>query len=232
MRDLIEGLPSGFRPPAWSFTGMNQFKTCPKQYAEVRVYKSVKEVMGAEADWGDKVHKSLEVAVRDKVPLPPEHTPYQPLVDMALSYPGQVIAEQDIALDIDLQRVDWGDKSAWLRGKIDLLQMRENAALVLDWKTGKVKPNSDQLRLFALMVFALYPAIQWVRTAFIWVKFRQRTIDQFTRDQAPMMWEPFRADYKRLLHAVLNDQFPARPSGLCNGWCPVTQCQHWKPKRN
>jgi len=224
--------PEEFRPPMWSFSSAGQFETCPKQYAEVRVYKRIKEVMGVEASWGDAVHKSLEMRVKTGAPLPPAHEPYAVLADAIRQLPGTVVAEQDIALDMHLQLVQWMDPKAWLRGKIDILQINGNRALVLDWKTGKVKPKSDQLRLFALMVFATRPEVDMVRTAFIWIKHRQRTVAEFTRAQVDAMWEPFREKYHRIMWAHITGDFPARPSGLCNGWCPVTDCVHWKPKRS
>jgi hypothetical protein len=32
-------------------------------------------------------------------------------------------------------------------------------------------------------------------------------------------------------HAFETDHWPKNPSGLCNGWCGVLDCDFWKPKR-
>jgi hypothetical protein len=38
-------------------------------------------------------------------------------------------------------------------------------------------------------------------------------------------------DIKQYQQAFVQDVWQARQSGLCHGWCPVTTCEYWKPKR-
>jgi hypothetical protein len=38
-------------------------------------------------------------------------------------------------------------------------------------------------------------------------------------------------DLKQYATAFKTDVWQPRQSGLCNGWCPVTECEFWKPKR-
>ena len=52
------------------------------------------------------------------------------------------------------------------------------------------------------------------------------------RDQIDQLWAPFIGDLKQYMQAFREDIWQPRQSGLCNGWCPVTDCEFWKPKRN
>lgn len=97
--------------------------------------------------------------------------------------------------------------------------------------TGKRKPNSRQLKLFALLVFMHHPQINTVKTEFVWLKTGERDAETYTRDQEAELWQEFVPSLARFKAAFKAEVFPPRTSGLCNGWCPVTQCPHWKPKK-
>jgi hypothetical protein len=45
------------------------------------------------------------------------------------------------------------------------------------------------------------------------------------------LWSKFVPDLRQYMEAFKTETWQARPSGLCNGWCPVTECEHWKPKK-
>ena len=38
--------------------------------------------------------------------------------------------------------------------------------------------------------------------------------------------------FPQYAQAFKTDTWQPRPSGLCNGWCPVKTCEFWQPKRN
>jgi hypothetical protein len=48
-------------------------------------------------------------------------------------------------------------------------------ALIVDWKTGKVLENSEQLALMAQCVFAHFPQVMKVRSEFVWLQFDATT---------------------------------------------------------
>ena len=55
-------------------------------------------------------------------------------------------------------------EDVWVRGVIDIGVIGSDTAYLLDWKTGKHRPDSDQLKLFAALAFAIYPWISNVVT--------------------------------------------------------------------
>lgn len=97
--------------------------------------------------------------------------------------------------------------------------------------TGKRKPDSDQLMLFAALIFAHYEFIDRTDTAFIWVKDKKTDKESFTRDQEKDIWDHFYGKLARLEQSLVKDTWKKNPSGLCKGWCPVRDCPYWEPKK-
>jgi len=58
------------------------------------------------------------------------------------------------------------------------------------------------------------------------------TVGHHTRNEAPALWDSYAADLKRYEYSFEQDIWLAKQSGLCYGFCPVTSCQFWKPKRS
>jgi hypothetical protein len=112
-------------------------------------------------------------------------------------------------------------KNVWCRGIIDIGVVGSKKAYLLDWKTGKHKPNSDQLMLFAALAFAYYPWIEKVVCGFIWLKDSKFDKEIYTREQIQEIWSEFLPRVDRLEIAFNEDKWQAKPSGLCRNWCPV-----------
>ena len=93
--------------------------------------------------------------------------------------------------------------------------------LLGDYKTGKVKPESSQLELFAAMKMSEDKTINRAKTMFIWLQHGKTTVQDVHRDDVPTIWGNFMARVNRLDNAFQQDKWPAKPSGLCREWCPV-----------
>jgi len=153
-------------------------------------------------------------------------------LESVLALPRDVILpERQYAIGKDLKPCDWFDKEVWCRGIIDVLILKGDKAYALDWKTGKRKEGSKQLRLFALMVFLHHPEIQSVKTGFVWLKEGLSDYETFYRREEADLWQSFVGDLAKYNAAFKADVWTPRKSGLCRGWCPVTGCEFWEPKR-
>lgn len=216
------------KPVAHSYTSITSFETCPKRHYHLRVVKDVSEPPSEALTWGNTVHKALENRLRDGTPLPAKLATYEPYAAKLAAKPGTLMVEEPIALTRDMKRVDWWDKAAWLRGKLDVAVKNGTKAAILDWKTGSRKPDNDQLTLFADLAFTVYPDVEQVTTGFIWLK--DSKIDQsvFTRNQNASIWQDFFARIERVERAHAENKWPAKPSGLCRSWCPVgrSRCEY------
>ena len=72
----------------------------------------------------------------------------------------------ETTLTENLTPTTWWEKDAWLRSILDVLILFEDEAIVMDWKTGKRRPDFSQLEIFALQVFSHYPNIKKVQSTF------------------------------------------------------------------
>lgn len=220
-------------PLPHSHSALSDFKNCPKAYYHKRVAKDVPDPPNAAGQWGDYVHRCFEKYLKHGTPLPDDIPKrYKSYLDRIQGGSGQMLVECKYAIDKDLQPCDWRSPDVWNRAIIDVLHINGENARMLDHKTGKYRPNTDQLKLCALHIFIHHPEVNSIKTGYFWLKDTKLTTETFTRDDIPWLWAvflPLLRQYKQAFHTMT---FNPKPSGLCNGWCPVTDCEYWKPKRN
>lgn len=223
------------RPKAWSFTALETFENCPRQYLEVKVLNKHPFVTTPEVEWGKRVHKDFEDYLVKQTPLPADVAVHQEFIDGFLAQPGEVAGEEKIALDVHMRPCAYFSKTqqVWWRGQVDA-RKRDRAAgfsHILDHKTGKVKNNYDQLKLFAIYEFIACPEIHTVKIEYYWTQIRGSNGETYTRDQLPELIAYFVPRLHRFADAFIDEVFPPKQSGLCRGWCSVTDCEFWSPKR-
>ncbi len=220
------------KPLAWSYSGLSQFINCPRQFEAVRVLKSVKEAQGEAQLWGEWVHKQFENRQRDGTPLPADLAEHEGYMKQLEALPGKHFCEQKMALNHKVEPCGFFDPGVWNRGVIDFVAIHHHIARVVDYKTGKVKPDLKQLALFALFIFHTYPQVTKVDTTYYWtIDPKKPTEQEFLRGRLPDIWKKFLPDLKQYNEAFKTNTWQPRQSGLCHGWCPVTECEFWKPKR-
>jgi hypothetical protein len=230
-------------PLPWSFSLLELYETCPRKFYEIQVAKSVVDAPSEASDWGNRVHKALDDGITRNVPLEPEMATFQPWLDTVNNWKlsGDVYGEQKLAVNKNLESTSFFAKEVFGRGIVDVVHIfkrnkttGDTWARVIDWKTGKRK-STNQLMIASLLAFAAYPKVDAVRTDFVWFKEldpkKNLTTGYYSRSEVPNMWEQLLPELKRYREAFKTEQWPERPSGLCNGWCPVKQCKYWRPKR-
>ncbi len=215
-----------------SFSSMNTYFTCPKQYKLTYVTPVIPYQETEATRWGTEVHLALEEYCRDGKPLGEKYLPFKPYADKIISLTGDKFYEHEMALDANLNPVAFDDPTAMLRGIIDVLVVGDGKALVNDWKTGKVKPDSDQLKLFALFVMKAFPSVYTVKTVYAWLGHKKTTSEVYTRADLPEIIEHFMIKLRKIKASYERDSWVPKTSGLCNGWCGAQKhCEFWRPKR-
>ena len=205
---------------AHSFSSLKQFDNCPKRYFHQRIEKSVEDKGGEAALYGEIVHKALEDRVRDKKPLPPALAKHEEVCATLESIPGaEVYAEQELVLTKDFTPTGWKDEDAWLRSKLDVIVIKGKTALIGDYKTGKRRPDPFQLDLFALQAFCHYPDVTHVQASFWWLAVDATDTFKYQRKELDRLKQNMIYKTDRVQAALDNDNWPARPSGLCP-YCP------------
>lgn len=223
------------KPKAWSHSALDKFESCPKQYYETQIAKRWPYVATAEMEWGKSVHKSFEDFLLYGTPLSIDLQPHREFLEHFKAEPGELAGEERIALDTGLRPCGYfaKDVEVWYRGQVDA-RKRDCAGGVthiLDHKTGKVKNDYTQLKAFAMYEFLTQPDIHTCIVEYYWTQIRGANGETYHREQLSDILRFFAGKLNRYADAFLNNSFPPKTSGLCNGWCPVTDCEFWRPRR-
>ena len=128
----------------------------------------------------------------------------------------------------DFEPCDFLSPDVAYRGVVDYLGMLDGGrAFVVDWKTGKIKDDFEQMDLFALATFIHFQDVQKLRGMYVWLKHNTHTKKDYTRDVDGLK-EQVQEKAQPILLRIEHGEFPVKPSGLCRGWCPVKQCPEYK----
>jgi hypothetical protein len=211
---------------AWSNSVVAMYEVCPKQYFHVKVAKDAKDEDTSFAHDGKVVHDALKSRVIDGKPFP---LPLRYLEGIAAKFAtaeGEKYGEMKLCLNDKYEPVDFFAKDAWVRSIIDLLIIKGDRAIIVDWKTGKTKEGFTQLELTAAMLARYMPEIAHFTVVYVWLKEREITKRMLTLSMLPDVWNGWLARIRPILEARKTTSFPARPSKMCD-YCPVKQCPHY-----
>ena len=132
----------------------------------------------------------------------------------------KVMPELQVTFDVRMNEISWFDKSAWCRVILDLIIIIDDFALILDWKTGKVKRYSDQLKLFAGAVMTKYPQVKRVLSAYIWLDHPSQApiYAEYTSNDKEDIWLEFGDRAELIQLANESGNWPAKKNMFCK-WC-------------
>ena len=215
---------------SWSYSALSSFETCPWRHYLTKVTKQVKDPPGEEAKWGMWVHEMLAKRVEHGTPLPVSIAGYEPMcAALSRSKTGLLLVERKLAINDKFEPVDWRSSDAWLRSIMDLAILNGPKGLMVDYKTGKYKPDNDQLELFAAVGFCHFPQLEEVKTSFFWLKDGTTENAVHLRGGVHATWAKFIPRVRKIEIAVETNDWPKKPSGLCKKHCPVGRglCEHW-----
>lgn len=207
-----------------SFSALKMYENCPRRYMHQRINKEVQDEGSDASKYGERIHEALELRLRDQSPLTDETKKYESLCAAIEqeSEDGELFVEQKMTLNKNLAPTEWFAPDAWFRSVLDVLMIHENQkkVFVLDWKTGKRRPDFTQMEIFALQVFKHYPKVDSVTSALVWLRDYKMDTQVYKREQSNEMWAKIMARINRIYESLEHDTWPPKPSGLCP-WCPA-----------
>lgn len=236
--------PKKAKPFSWSYSKLKNFNSCPKRYWHIEVQKDVVEPESEQLKAGNLLHDAAHKRIEKGTALPATVTYRAELEEWCrkilaghahakafeAAAPGaRMLVEQKLAITDSFGPTTWfgtDEAPAWFRGIGDVIKIVGPVALIVDWKTGKIIEDSQQLALMAACVFAHHPEVQRVRSQFIWLKEDAETRADYARADMPAMWAGILPKVRTLKTAHETTSFPAQPGALCRRWCPVTVCPH------
>ena len=206
-----------------SYSSIKLYENCPLRYYRQRVLKDIKDEGGDASLYGERIHKMLEDRLRENADLPQEAEKYEQLcaaVEKLVAAGGELHIEKELVLNENLLPTGWWDRDAWLRSKLDVLIVSGDTAVVMDWKTGKRRPDFFQMQIFAAQVFKHFPDVTTVKTSLVWLKDMAMDTEVYQRKYVNAVWTDIIRKIKRIHDSLDNETWPAKPSGLCN-YCPA-----------
>lgn len=205
-----------------SYSRLSTFEQCPLKFYYLNVSKEVSDPGNEHTQYGTRVHEALEKygRTRNEEWLTLETRKFKPVVDRIIAQPGDKYYEYRMAIKADGTPCDWFSKEVWFRAVIDVLVRCGDVATIIDFKTGKVKPDLTQLRVFAYVVHKHMPSVRTFNVAYLWLQFDEVTSTTFTAEQAREGWKNIDQRCAEVDEAVELGVFEPKPSPLC-GWCPA-----------
>ena len=220
---------------AWSYSSIKTFEQCPKKYFHLKVAKDVKDEPGEAADYGTAVHLAAEEFIRDGKPIPEKFSFMKPILEPLAAKQGEKHTEMRLGVaktEEGFAPTTFFGNDVWYRGIVDLLILDGNKGWMIDYKTGKNAKYADmkQLDLMAGALFIKYPGLNVIKSGLAYVVSQEFPQKVHYRKHLDEYMSVFEDELDLLDAAMENGVFNAKTSPLC-GWCPVTTCEHWKPRR-
>lgn len=220
---------------AWSYSSIKTFEQCPKKYFHLRVAKDVKDDPGEAADYGTAVHEAAELFVKDGTPIPEKFAYMRPIVESLASIEGEKHTELKLGIrkrGDEFEPCGFFDKDVWYRGIVDLVIINGQKGHMIDYKTGKNAKYADpkQLDAMAGALFVHFPDLMMLKSALVYVVSNEFIPKTHVRTEKRAYLATFDNELDRLEHAQLSGVWNPKSGPLC-GWCPVTGCEHHRPRR-
>ena len=217
--------------PAWSYSSLKTFETCPRKYQAEKVTKEVPYTETEATIYGTELHLAAEEFIRDGTPIPERFSFIQPYMDKLAAYPGEKHCEMKLGVkrvDDRLAACGFFDSDVWFRGVADLVIIDGDRARVIDYKTGKNAKYADirQLALMAAALFLRYPELEKIKTALLFVVSKDFIKKDFEADGGLGIFAELNGLLTAREEAYNSDVWNPIPNGLCKRFCGVWDCPH------
>lgn len=217
--------------PAWSFSSIKTFETCPKKYESEKVTKEVGYQETEATLYGTQLHLAAEEYIRDSKDIDPRFKFIKPYLDSLIAIKGEKICELKLGVkkyDGRLVACDFFDGDVWFRGVADLVISDGELAWIVDYKSGKSAKYADmrQLALMAAALFLKYPEIKKIKTSLLFVVSKEFIKEDFKKDWGLDIFAKYNDLLTQREMAYNSGVFNAKPNGLCRQWCGTLSCAH------
>lgn len=212
------------KPFVWSATNLRDADNCLRAFEHKHILKDIPFEETVATRWGSKVHTAMEARLRAGLPLPEGMETYEQFIPPKTGLRGLI--EFKMGMKADGSACGFFDEGVWGRGKMDfgLINADAKTAAIVDWKTGKVREDPDELEIFAVLLKAKYPDLETITGWYVWLKeTRMGKVHDLSDTNGKLANIKFRVE--KIHHAMQMQAFEPRQSGLC-GFCPVRTCEY------
>ena len=212
---------------SWSYSRYNTYKQCPLK-AKLTIIDKLQEPKNAAMERGTAIHNMAEGFLKGTVKtLPKELKAFGPMfkdLKASIKKPDQVVIVEDM----------WGYTAKWaetawnnwsdckVRVKLDVAHINGDAMTIIDWKTGKYRPDNlddyvEQQELYAVAGLSKYAS--QVKTVTPQLVYLDAGVLHPSLTYAAKDLPGLKKLWEKRTKPMLNDKtFAPRPNKYC-GWC-------------
>lgn len=211
-------------PVVASYTLLNTYDICPHQMYRRYIAKDLPRQAETEPmKWGNAVHSALEKRLSYGMTLPKEMVRFEPYAAALLASNDKPMVEQKWGMTEGGKPCDFFSDEVWLRGKADVALVRDNTAVLFDWKTGKVREDPFELELQGLLLKARHPEVKTITGRYVWLAEGRIGVPHDVSGTAKAH-ESVAKRMDEISHQEKMGYWPKKQSGLC-GYCPCMDCE-------
>ena len=224
---------------ATSYTGMTEFQLCARKWAASKYFKTVKYVESEAMADGNRGHKTAENyllnAQGKSLPVDPTYLPkVKRYCDHFIKSGAKILVEQEMCCTKDRKPCGWWDnKIVHIRGKGDVLMIKDRKLNYADWKFGKVKDDPFQVEVMVALADLHYgDEFDEADGKLIFVKEADPAKalvglkKPITKADIPGIWDRISEITDKMEIACRDEVFPCSPNFLCKGYCDDFTCHH------
>lgn len=206
----------------WSYSQYSTWAQCPHK-AKLQYIDRIPVEPSDAMKRGSAIHKEIEQYLTQRTEVPSSAF----LIDKQVRHAARQDPEVEVTWGFDRawNPCDPFGPDRWLKVILDVHYITRNTeATVIDWKTGKVRPenHAPQMGLYALASMLKHRGVKKVTTKLVYVDFGVSHTTVFTRSEVGEM----RAQWDRVVGMMERDTiFPKKPNYLCK-WCPFSGTEH------
>lgn len=199
----------------YSYSSLAAHERCPTYFQARYIDKSVPFESHPALERGNAVHEALEKCVDSGAEVPADVWVPGGLVPLLREAGAR--AEVKYGMTAAGVACDFWADDVLFRGAVDVELRQGSSALLLDWKTGKVRPDDLQADSYATLLRAGAPDLE---VTFVWV---------YVDAQTTRSYEAGPDAKDRIMRAITfaeeDSRYIPRPSWFCR-FCPVTTCSY------
>lgn len=214
-------------PPVftWSPSKIMTFDTCPYQFAATYYYKTVPYTETVATKWGTRVHEEAERYMKGQASADPgAFKVVEKWVKVLDKVQGERFIEYRMGVDENLKEAKWTEAEG--RMILDLGILNGEELRLYDWKTGRMKPDDTQMKIYALIMALRLPQVQKISYRYIWLKDGTTTGDEVTRKELLPIAKELKAKLNRMKDAWNTESWRQVRNGLCRSYCGAKECEH------
>lgn len=211
--------------PPLNYTMLSDFWNCPKKCYHARIAKDLPPERKSDAQLhGIEVHEAFEQSIKVGEILP-SIVKHAALLQPLLPYKPH--AELKLGMTADGSSATFFGKP-FMRGVADVAivnaQHAPTMAMLVDWKTGKVREDKKELECQAILLRANFPTLQKITGCYGWLV-ENRMGQAYDLSSLGRPYAAIHATHAEMTKCLDTRTWPENPNPLC-GWCPVKACKY------